>query len=411
MVIHYLKPQVWLKYDILKIAPALVEAKAAVTSLANVPYQRAWAEKLQSVQLKQEAAGTSRIEGAEFTENELDAAISNDVSEDELTRSQKQARAAVNTYRWIANLEDDRPISADLVRDIHRRIVTGCDDDHCEPGGLRKDGDNVTFGSPRHRGAEGGKDCADSFNALIDAANREFRAHDILVQALGFHYHIGAMHPFLDGNGRTARATEALMLQRAGLKDGTFIALSNYYYDEKQTYLKTLALVKQADGDLTEFLIFGLKGIAFQCRRLLKEINTNISKALFRDISSELFSRLASTRKRVIARRQLALIHLLLESDELGLVEAFNRMKSDYNLKEPWMAYIRDVLALEDLGAIQIKKAPGPDTKTPNFSRFRVAIQLGWPTTITETEFFEKTKELPRAKNLNYLSYQSSEKG
>ncbi|MCA6114352.1 Fic family protein [Bradyrhizobium sp. WSM 1738] len=218
-----------------------------------------------------------------------------------------------------------------MVRDIHRRIVTGCDDDHCEPGGLRKDGENVTFGAPRHRGSEGGRECTSAFNELIDAVNGEFRAHDILIRALAFHYHIGAMDPFLDGNGRNARAVEALMPQRA--RDGTFIALSNYYYDEKTSYLRTLSSVKSNGGDMTAFLAFGLTGIAVQCKRLLNEINTNISKALFRDISNDLFHRLASSRKRVIADRQLAIIHLLLEEGEMDVSAAFGRLKPIYNVK------------------------------------------------------------------------------
>jgi Fic family protein len=38
-----------------------------------------------------------------------------------------------------------------------------------------------------------------------------------------------AMHPFADGNGRTARALEALLLQRAGLREACFIPMSNYF--------------------------------------------------------------------------------------------------------------------------------------------------------------------------------------
>jgi Fic family protein len=184
MTIHYKPPAKWLLYDIQKVAPALIEAKAAVMSLTSVPYQKTWAEKLQAVQLKQEVAGTSRIEGADFTEKELDAAISEETAEDALNRSQKQARAAVNTYRWIAKLPLDFPITEDLILDVHRRIVTGCDDDHCEPGRLRNDGHNVTFGTPRHRGAEGGKDSQKFFGGLAKAINEEFRGHDILVQAI-----------------------------------------------------------------------------------------------------------------------------------------------------------------------------------------------------------------------------------
>ena len=57
------------------------------------------------------------------------------------------------------------------------------------------------------------------------------------------------MHPFLDGNGRTARALEALMLQRAGLRDTAFVAMSNDYYEEKQGFLSILAEVRQKRHD------------------------------------------------------------------------------------------------------------------------------------------------------------------
>jgi Fic family protein len=50
------------------------------------------------------------------------------------------------------------------------------------------------------------------------------------------------MHPFLDGNGRTARALEAFILQKVGLKDSLFIAMSNYYYEEKNEYLKDVVI-------------------------------------------------------------------------------------------------------------------------------------------------------------------------
>jgi Fic family protein len=163
--------------------------------------------------LKIEVAGTSRIEGAEFTDRELDAALDPNKSATELaTRSQRQARAAAETYRWIAKIPDDRPITESLVLEAHRRIVTDCDDDHCAPGKLRGRDQNVTFGFPRRRGCEGGPVCEKAFSALLRALLLEFRAHDPLIQAMALHYHFAAMHPFLDGNGRTARALEALIL-------------------------------------------------------------------------------------------------------------------------------------------------------------------------------------------------------
>lgn len=118
--IQYQIPASWLRYDAQQVIGALAEAKGAVLSLTTVPYQKSWAEKLQQIQLKQEVAGTSRIEGAEFTESELeDALSSSEEVEESMTRSQRQAKAAVNTYRWIAKLPKDRPIDCDLICEIH----------------------------------------------------------------------------------------------------------------------------------------------------------------------------------------------------------------------------------------------------------------------------------------------------
>jgi hypothetical protein len=90
-------------------------------------------EALQHLQRKREVAGTSRIEGAELTDREPDAALAATPSDLE-TRSQRPAAAAVATYRWIARLPSDRPVDAALIRETHRRLGTGCDDDHCPPG-------------------------------------------------------------------------------------------------------------------------------------------------------------------------------------------------------------------------------------------------------------------------------------
>ncbi len=68
------------------------------------------------------------MEGAEFTERELDAAL-RETPEQLRTRSQRQARAAVRAYRWISEIPPDRPVDEILIREIHRKIVTGADDD------------------------------------------------------------------------------------------------------------------------------------------------------------------------------------------------------------------------------------------------------------------------------------------
>ncbi|MDZ4861191.1 MAG: Fic family protein [Candidatus Hydrogenedentes bacterium] len=396
MAISYALPDHWGKFDAVAVAPALTAAKAAVLSLTLIPYQRSWAEKLQTIQLKREVAGTSRIEGADFTDVELELAMTKQPGELH-TRSQRQAAAAVKAYRWIAMLPIDYPITRETILEIHRLIVTDADDDHCPPGVLRGPDQNVTFGSPRHRGVQGGDECAAAFDRFCDELDGQMRTTDILVRALAAHYHFAAMHPFLDGNGRTARALEALFLQRCGLRDTLFIAMSNYYYEEKQAYLQALSDVRTQQHDLTPFLIFGLRGIEIQCLRLLEEIRVNLSKALYRNQMYDLFNRLKSTRKRVIAERQIKILSMLLEQSETvdKLEEAMFPFYT--SLKNPAKAWVRDVDSLLSLRAIG-----GRQTESGGIELF---ARLEWPTEITETEFFRIVNAMPKAKTHRFLDH------
>jgi Fic family protein len=399
-MIRYELPKRWIRYDASAVMAALVEAKSAVQSLTALPYQKSWVEALQELQLKREVAGTSRIEGAEFTERELEEAVRPDVSPEELrTRSQRQARAAMLAYRWIGELTADRPVSADLVREIHRRLVTGCDEDHCPPGVLRGRDYNVTFGIPPHRGAEGGPLCEEAFAGLLQSTQTEFHDHDPLVQAMALHYHLAAMHPFLDGNGRTARAMEALVLRRAGLTDRAFVAMSNYYYDEKPAYLRILSEVRQGGHDLTPFLIFALKGVRIQCERLTAEIRKHMQRALFRDTMYSLFNRLETKRKRVIGERQIEILKILLDEERLRIFDLFVRTKPLYtSIKNESGALVRDLTQLENLKAINLRWNPS------NRDEQIVTINLDWPQEIDEGEFLRRMKAMPQGKTFKFLS-------
>jgi Fic family protein len=377
----------------------LVDAKAAVLALTALPYQKSWVEALQQLQLKREIAGTSRIEGADFSDSELDTALKPDATPEELlTRSQRQANAALKAYRWIAALPPDRPITGDLIREVHRRIVADCDDDHCPPGEIRGADCNVTFGMPPHRGCEGGEPCSQAFEQLTCAVQHEYQGHDLLIRALALHYHFAAMHPFLDGNGRTARALEALVLQRAGLTDRAFIAMSNYYYDEKPNYISTLSQVRAENHDLTVFLKFGLRGIRLQCERLTVEIRKHMKKAIFRNMMFDLFSRLQGKRKRVIADRQIALLKIMLEIESAELGELMRKSGPHYANVEPIKAFVRDVNGLLHLRALTV------ETSEHEGSAFHIVhINLDWPQQITESQFFDTIRRMPKAKTYRFL--------
>ena len=381
---RYTVPQQWTRCDKTAILDRLIAAKTEAGVLRQMPYLPQWIEEVHEEQLRLEAAGTSRIEGAEFSEREQAEALVPDAPM-HLTHSQRQLRAADATYRWLQSQPADRPVNAEFILEIHRRIVTGCDDDRCEPGALRPAAWNVIFGTPRCRGVEGGDDCRAAFDALCRALAGEFRQHDGIVQALAAHYHIGAMHPFGDGNGRTARAVEAFMMRRAGVNDLVMVSLSNYYYDHKDAYLAALYESRQRGHDLTPFLLFALPAVAARCRAVAEKIVVNHKRTLFREFARSSFGQLRSPRRRVIAERQLHLLEVLLTDGALKPIDLWHRTEGHYkSLKFPERALVRDVIGLIDLKALAIEDK-------------QIHVNLAWPQQFSESELLERYENMPAA--------------
>ena len=390
-VSRYVVPRRWLRYDGAAIGGLLIEAKTAAGVLNRLPYLPQWIEQAHEEQLRLEAVGTTRIEGAEFTQREQDEALAPDApARTGLNRSQRQLRAANTTYRWLRAQPANRPVTAELVLDIHRRIVTGCDDDHCEPGALRRAGSNVTFGRPVCRGAEGGPELVGAFDVLGQAIAGEFRGHDRIIQAMAAHYHIGAMHPFDDGNGRTARALEAFMLRQAGVNDMVMVSLSNYYYEHQWEYVAALYDSRQRGHDLTPFLTFALPAITERCNALAEEIVTHSKRLLYRQFAQSLFNQLRSPRRRVLAERQLRLIDILLDAGLMNPFQLIDRASMHYSsLKFPERALVRDLGGLLFLSALSLSDG-------------QVVVDLDWPRKFSESELLEMYERMPSAASASH---------
>jgi Fic family protein len=84
----------------------------------------------------------------------------------------------------------------------------------------------------------------------------------VLVAAIA-HMEIAAIHPFNDGNGRTARALATLILYKRGYDLRRLFALEDYYNTDRPSYYKAINLGKTYDerqGDVTSWLEYFVKG-------------------------------------------------------------------------------------------------------------------------------------------------------
>jgi Fic family protein len=75
------------------------------------------------------------------------------------------------------------------------------------------------------------------------------------------HYEIARIHPFIDGNGRTARLLASLVLYKSGFDHRRFFALDDYYDKDKSLYYAALKTAQQNKGDITKWLEYFTDGV------------------------------------------------------------------------------------------------------------------------------------------------------
>lgn len=86
------------------------------------------------------------------------------------------------------------------------------------------------------------------------------------------HYEVARIHPFVDGNGRTARALATLILYRRGFDTKRFFALDEYYNQDRTSYYEALRSVDPQTRDLTEWLEYFAQGIAVEMTRVERRV-------------------------------------------------------------------------------------------------------------------------------------------
>ncbi|MBI4685112.1 MAG: Fic family protein [Nitrospirae bacterium] len=98
--------------------------------------------------------------------------------------------------------------------------------------------------------------------ALITWLNSaEAQAFDPIIEAGIAHYEFVRIHPFVDGNGRTARVLATLILYLRGFDAKQFFCLDDYYDSDRRAYYRVLQGVDQKTLDLTKWLEYSVEGV------------------------------------------------------------------------------------------------------------------------------------------------------
>jgi Fic family protein len=212
---------------------------------------------------------TTAIEGNTLDEDDALKAIQGTL---ELPKSQQYLGQEIQNIIEAANaIKDEMVGSSEASTRLSRRRIENYNltvlqglptEEGTIPGQIR----NHSVGVGRYRGAPH-QDCEYLLDRLCDWLNEselslaetETRVPYAILKAIVVHLYIAWIHPFGDGNGRTARLVEVQVLLAAELPAPACHLLSNHYNLTRTEYYRQLELASRSE-DPVPFIEYAVRG-------------------------------------------------------------------------------------------------------------------------------------------------------
>lgn len=225
--------------------------------------------------LQEEAITSSQLEGASTTR---------DVAK-QMLREQRQPRdrsemMIFNNYKAMNFVKRNvgERLTVKMINEIHRILTAGTLDDPDKAGRFRSSSDNIQVVSDDREILYTPPEAQELemwVTQLCQFANHfdEFFIHPV-IKATILHFMLSYIHPYVDGNGRTARALFYWSLLRDGYWLIEFISISRILKAAPAKYGRAFLYAETDDNDLTYFIVHQLDVI----RRSISELQDYIQK-------------------------------------------------------------------------------------------------------------------------------------
>jgi len=248
------------------IAGSLTRIERARGFLDAAKLSEEWITGMQQRALVLEAHHTTHIEGTHLTLDQSERLLAGEKPPGVGADDAKEVINYRKAFDLVADyLGSGDPITEGLVREIHKRLVRGVRGNTAAPGEYRQVQNYVANSltkeiiytpPPPH-------EVPPLMTEFVSWINAEQEVHPILVAGVA-QFQLVHIHPFLDGNGRTARLLSMLCLYRKGYDFKRLFTLSEYYDRDRSSYYRAIQSVRERDLDLTEWLEYFTIGLGSQ---------------------------------------------------------------------------------------------------------------------------------------------------
>lgn len=308
----------------------LLECAARIQAMASVirkiPIPPSIQKKIDHLNILRAVRGTTAIEGNSLDEEAIAKLIETPEapSPEKLDKEEREVVNAAKAMGYITQTLTkfpDRPLTQDVIREIHQIITQDIPYTHNAPGQYRTHAVNAGTYIPPRTGEEV-RSLMTEFERWLAQTART----NPVIRAIAAHFYFISIHPFGDGNGRTARAIESYLLYQGKINARGFYSLANFYYKNREEYVVQLDHVRfQSNGDLTGFILFALRGLDVELNQLHEEVLAEARRTAFRDYARESLQENAKLRSKNGERMISLVVGLTREPNGILIAELIAR--------------------------------------------------------------------------------------
>lgn len=312
------------KYTITpKINKALIEIERVRGFLDAVKLKDDWIADMQKKALLLESHHSTHIEGTALSleqaksilEGKKVKGISRD-DEKELL-NYKKAMDFISKY-----LGKDDPVSEGIILEVHKILVKGVRGENADPGNYRKIQNYVANSRTREviYTPPGPLDVPHLMREFVEWINEAKDISPILIAGIA-QFQFVHIHPFIDGNGRTARLLSTLILYKTGYDFKRLFTISEYYDKDRPAYYQAIQKVRTTGMDMTTWIEYFVDGLRSQ----MAEIQTKGEQLIKQDSQLQKIKKIGLNKRQEKAAKHLIIKGAISVNDYQSVVSCIRR--------------------------------------------------------------------------------------
>lgn len=305
--------------------------------------------------LIEEAITSSQLEGAVTTREEAKQMLRSGRAPRD--RSERMILNNFHAMEQIRTLRSE-PFSPERIIDLHRTVTENTLDASGAAGRLRRPDERVQVMDAQHSTVLHTPPEADTLTERMERlcafANQGEDSQPFVhpvIRAILIHFMLGYDHPFVDGNGRTARALFYWSMARSGYWLTEYLSISRLLKQAPAEYARAYLHTETDDNDATYFIAHHLNII----ERAIKALHEYLARKSEEQRSAGMLLRSAPRFADTLNHRQIALLSHALRHAEHGYTVESHRRSHQIT---PQTART-DLLKLTELGLLEQRTRRG----------------------------------------------------